>query len=332
VEEADGVGHLLSPPIVENEGEHHLGSHRVQAVLKLRDDPEIPAPAPQSPQQVSSIHSSSTWSRKMPRYGPDPFFHQKVVVITGASSGIGRATALALAGRGVRLALGARRLSALEELAGEIQVLGGEALVLPVDVTRQEQVEGLVQASLSRWGQVDFLVSNAGQYIRAPISMLQVSDLERSMAVNFYGGVYAALAVLPHMLKRHSGQIVFVSSMDAKKSLPPDAPYAAAKYALSGFGEVLRQELYGTGVYVSIVYPGRVDTPMIADLECPPISAKISAQVAAKNILQALRRRQAEAVFPPQARLLYYLNVLSPRLADWAVRCFRLEGRAREAG
>jgi short-subunit dehydrogenase len=152
------------------------------------------------------------------------------------------------------------------------------------------------------------------------------------MAVNFYGNVYAALAVLPSMLKQRSGQIVFVSSMDAKKGLPPDAPYVAAKFALSGFGEVLRQELHGTGVYISTVYPGRVDTPMIADLQFPWISAKIPAQAVAQGILRVIRRRQAEAIVPPRARLLHYLNVLSPRLADWAVRCLHLEGWERLEG
>ncbi len=256
----------------------------------------------------------------------DPFFHQKVAVVTGASSGIGRATALALASRGARLALGARRMPALEELAGQIQALGGEALAVKTDVRQQDQVQNLIEKTLSCWGRVDILVSNAGEYIRSPVTRLAIADLERSMAVNFYGGVYATLAVLPSMLRQRSGHIVFVLSMDARKGIPPDAPYVAAKFALNGFGDVLRQELHGTGVAVSIVYPGRVDTPMIENLRVPWVSAKISPEAVARAIVRAVRRRQAEVILPVQSKLLVYLNTFAPGLADWAVRRFHLEG------
>jgi short-subunit dehydrogenase len=114
--------------------------------------------------------------------------------------------------------------------------------------------------------------------------------------------------------------------MDARKGIPPDAPYVAAKFALSGFGDVLRQELRGTGVSVSIIYPGRVDTPMIENLRVPWISAKIPAEAVARAILRAVRRRQPEVILPAQSKLLVYLNTISPALADWAVRWFHLEG------
>jgi NAD(P)-dependent dehydrogenase (short-subunit alcohol dehydrogenase family) len=250
----------------------------------------------------------------------------KVAIVTGASSGIGWAIALALAERGTRVALGARNLATLQELADKIQSRGGEALAVLTDVTRQEQVEQLAQETLSKWGQIDILISNAGQYIRCPITELTISLLEQSMAVNFYGGVYAVLAVLPHMLSRRSGHIVLVSTMNAKKGLPPDAPYVAAKFALSGFGEVLRQELYRTGVDVTTVYPGRVDTPMIQNLRVPWISTKISAETVTRAIVRSIERRKAEVILPPQTKLLHYLNFLSPRLGDWAVRYFHLEG------
>ncbi len=261
---------------------------------------------------------------------PAPVFKDRVAIVTGASSGIGRATALALAERGACLTLGARNSSALEQLAGQIQAMGGRAMALSSDVTRREQVEALVQACLSRWGQVDILVSNAGAYIRRPVAELEISDLERSMAVNFYGGVYAALAVLPHMTQRRSGHIVFVTSNNAKKGLPPDAPYVAAKFAMSGFAEVLRQELHGSGVSVSTIFPGRVDTPMIEDLKVPWLSAKIPPEAVAQAILRAIQRRQAEVLLPGQVRLLNLVNFISPVLADWAVRTFHLEGQEQK--
>jgi NADP-dependent 3-hydroxy acid dehydrogenase YdfG len=251
----------------------------------------------------------------------------KIAIVTGASSGIGRATALALAGEGAHVALAARNATALHEVAQAIRALGQEALAVPTDVIHQDQVERLVTETLSRWKRVDILMANAGAYVRCPIPDLTVAEVERSMAVNFYGALYAILAVLPHMLNQKSGHLVLVSSMDAKKGLPLDAPYVAAKFALAGFGEVLRQELYGSGVQVITVFPGRVDTPMIATLQVPWISAKIPPEAVARAIVRAIHQRQPEVIVPLQARALVYLNTLSPRLGDWIARLFHLEGQ-----
>jgi NADP-dependent 3-hydroxy acid dehydrogenase YdfG len=249
-----------------------------------------------------------------------------VAVVTGASSGIGRATALALAKRGAHVSLAARTESALQELADEIRLLDREALVVPTDVTDQEQVDCLVAKTLDRWGQVDILVANAGAYIRSPIRELTVHEMRRSMAVNFYGALYAVLAVQPHMVEQGDGHIVLVSSLDGKKGLPRDAPYVAAKFALAGYAEVLRQELHGSGVRVTTVFPGRVDTPLIDTLEVPRVSAKIPAEAVARSIVGAVQRPKPEVIIPFQARMLYLVNVLSPNLGDWLVRLFHLQG------
>jgi short-subunit dehydrogenase len=253
-------------------------------------------------------------------------FQGKIAIVTGASSGIGRATALALAAKGSRLVLGSRNEAALNQVASQVRDMGGEALVVPTDVSRQDQVEALVQKTLQTYDRVDILVANAGQYIRSKIVDLKLPNLEQSLAVNFYGGAYSVLAVLPHMLEQHSGHIVLVTSMDGRMGLSPDAPYVAAKFALSGFGEVLRQELYQTGVYVTTIYPGRVDTPMIGNLQVSRISAKIPPEAVAHAIVKGIERYQVEIYLPFGARLLYYLNVFFPGLADRAARVFRLEG------
>jgi len=250
----------------------------------------------------------------------------KVAIVTGASSGIGRATSLALAGEGARVALGSRNVPALREVAEAIAELGREALVVPTDVTQQAQVERLVEATLARWHRVDILVANAGAYIRCPVPELTVAQMERSFAVNFYGALYALLAVLPPMLKQRSGHLVLVSSLDGKKGLPPDAPYVAAKFALAGLGEVARQELCDHGVYVTTVFPGRVDTPLIETLEVPWISAKIPPEAVARAIVRAILRRTPEVIIPFHTRALVYLNTFFPRLGDWAVRLLHLEG------
>jgi hypothetical protein len=215
-------------------------------------------------------------------------------------------------------------------VADEIRALGGEALVVPTDVTRRREVDSLVRETLARWNHVDILVANAGAYVRAPVVELTVEQVRRSMAVNFYGALYAVLAVQPHLLDQNSGYIVLVSSMDGKKGLPRDAPYAAAKFALGGYGEVLRQELRGSGVYVTTIFPGRVDTPLIERLKVPWISAKMPAEAVADAIVMALRQRRPEVILPIQARLLHLLNALSPRLGDWFVRVFHLQGWEEE--
>jgi NADP-dependent 3-hydroxy acid dehydrogenase YdfG len=249
-----------------------------------------------------------------------------VFLITGASSGIGKAVALALSEPGVSIAIGSRNIDQLNHTANEITARGGEALIIPVDVTDRDQVDRMVQKTDAHWGKIDVLISNAGQYIRAPILEMKVVDLERSMAVNFYGHVHGVMAVLPIMRRQGSGHIILVSTMDAKKAVPPDAPYISAKCALSGFGDVIRQELQPLGISVTTIFPGRVDTPMISNLNMPWVSAKISPETTAKAIVRAIQIRPAEVILPPQAVLLHLVNVVSPRLADWFVRILNLKG------
>ena len=253
-------------------------------------------------------------------------FLDKIALVTGASEGIGRSTALALARQGAHVAISARRVAHLEQVADEIRASGREALVCPADVTDACQVQEIVRGVIGRWGRVDILVSNAGEYIRAPIGEGIVEPIQRSLGVNFYGGVYAILAVLPYMREQKSGHIVVVTSMDGKIGLRNDAPYVAAKFALTGFTQVLRQELEGSGISITNVLPGRVDTVMIEHLRFHWLSAKISPEAVSRAVLRGIARRQAEVIVPPQAVLLYLINVFSPRLGDWLARQLHLEG------
>ena len=256
-------------------------------------------------------------------------FEKKVAIVTGASLGIGRATALALAEQGASVALASRNGEALSTLAEELKHQGRQALVIPTDVTQREEVEALVREVVAQWGRVDILISNAGEYIRAPITDLDPATIQRSLDVNFFGGVYCVKAVLPHMLKQKSGHIVFVTSMDGKIGLPPDAPYVSAKFALTGFCEVLRQEVRDRGISVTNVLPGRVDTPMIENLKFSWISPKLAPESVAKAILMGIRKRKPIVILPPGAKLLYYINVFAPTLSDRLARLFHLEGWAK---
>jgi short-subunit dehydrogenase len=254
------------------------------------------------------------------------FLHDKVAIVTGASSGIGRATALEIAKAGGNLVLAARRKDLLENLAVEIKKIGRVALVEPVDITKQKDVDRLIANTLAHFGRVDILVANAGVYYRSPISELSIALMEKSMAVNFYGGFYTILSVIPHMRKQNSGHIVLVSTMDTKLGLPGDAPYAVSKAALSVFVDILSQELHGTGVSTTIIMPGRVDTPFIEDLKLPKISNIISPQTVARVIINAIIKRKRFVILPFPVKILYLLKVFFPVLSDWIVRTLHLQG------
>lgn len=256
----------------------------------------------------------------------NPFFLNKIAIVTGASSGIGRATAWALAKRGAWVALASRKGELLFELAEELKSQGKNTIVVPTDVTKKEQVEKMVQVVLDYWGRVDILISNAGEYIRAPIVDLDTAELQRSLDVNFLGGVYCIKAVLPHMIRQKQGHIVTVTSVDGKIGLPPDAPYVSAKFALTGFCEVLRQEMRDCGISVTNVLPGRVDTVMIKHLKFSWVSSKISPESVARAMLSGIKRKKPIVIVPPQASLLYYINVFAPSLSDKLSRWLRLEG------
>jgi short-subunit dehydrogenase len=254
-------------------------------------------------------------------------FRPKTVVVTGASSGIGRATAIAFGKRGANVVLAARREQALEEVRQAVQALGAHTLVVPTDVSDPAQVKNLVDASLVRFGSIDVFVANAGMYLRCACQDLTAEDVEQVMAVNFLGSVRCLLEVLPHMLQRGAGHLVVVSSVDGKKGIPPDGAYVASKFALTGFADVLRQELRGTGVHVSTILPGRIDTPMIADIEVPSVSAKVPPERVAEAIVRAVVKRKAEVLVPlAGSKTLLLVNTVSPRAGDWLVRHLHLEG------
>ena len=256
------------------------------------------------------------------------YFADRVVVITGATSGIGRSTALALIRAGARVVAAGRNEQALDSLVKEAAGTSGSILGVRTDVTDRAQVDHLVRTAVERFGRIDLLICSAGVYFRRPVRETTVPDLDRLLAVNFYGVFYCLQSTLPLMIKQGGGDIAVVSSVDGKKGLPPDGAYVASKFAINGLLDVLRQELRGTGVHVTTILPGRVDTPMIADLTVPAASAKIPPERVAKAILRALKKRKSEAIVPYLGpKTLVVLSALSAPLGDWLVRIFGLEGR-----
>ena len=191
----------------------------------------------------------------------------KVAVVTGASSGIGRATAQSLAKRGVRVVLGARRRDRLDELASEIQSTGGQALSFVTDVAQRQSCEDLIRYTIEQWGRIDILVNNAGLMPLSFIKNLHVDEWDRMIDVNIKGVLYCTAAALPHMLTAKSGHIVNVSSVAGRIVFPAGSVYCATKHAVTAFSEGLRQELSTRkNIRVTCIEPGVVATELTSTI------------------------------------------------------------------
>ncbi|WP_019143346.1 SDR family oxidoreductase [Noviherbaspirillum massiliense] len=186
----------------------------------------------------------------------------KVVVITGASSGLGEAAARHLASLGARVALGARRSERIEALANELNGRGGKALAVQTDVVHRDQVQKLVDAAANTYGRVDVIINNAGLMPQSLIENLQVEEWDRMIDVNIKGVLYGIAAVLPYMKRQKSGQIINVSSVAGHKVGPGSAVYAATKHAVRALSEGLRQEVKPYNIRTTVISPGAVATEL----------------------------------------------------------------------
>lgn len=211
---------------------------------------------------------------------------KKTVVITGASSGIGRATALEMARRGANVVLAARRVDRLEEVAAACRALGVTALSVATDVTKPEDCRRLVDA-VSR---VDVLVNNAGFALFASIAEADADGLREMMDTNYFGTVHCTQAVLPQMLARREGTIVNVASITGLMGYARMGGYCATKFALVGFTEALRDEVIGSGVKVALVCPGTTDTEFFvkADKGKMPGASRLMPAVPAERVARAV--------------------------------------------
>jgi uncharacterized protein len=246
----------------------------------------------------------------------------RTVVITGASSGIGRASALEFARRGARLVLAARRTSLLEEVAAECRRAGAETTVVATDVTRRADCEALIAAA----GTVDVLVNNAGFAVFGNIEDARVEDLEGMMATNYFGTVYCTHAVLPKMLAQGHGSIVIVASIAGLMGYSAMGGYCATKFALVGFAEALRDEVAGRGVQVALVCPGTTETEFFvtAERNKMPGASKlipgIRPERVARAIADAARDGRYRRILPFSAAFFMRLKEISPRFAHAVFR------------
>jgi NADP-dependent 3-hydroxy acid dehydrogenase YdfG len=201
----------------------------------------------------------------------------KVVAITGASSGIGEATALLLAERGAKVVLGARRPEVLKELAAGIEEAGGEAAYLPADVRVRDDVSALVQLACERFGRLDVFFSNAGVMPLSPLDDLRVDDWDAMVDVNLKGVLYGIAAALPVFRRQGSGHFVHTASTAGLRTVPTQAVYSATKHAVRALSEGLRQEA-GDSVRVTVVSPGMTRTNFAVGLTDPVLRAELTAR------------------------------------------------------
>jgi NADP-dependent 3-hydroxy acid dehydrogenase YdfG len=199
----------------------------------------------------------------------------KVVVITGASSGLGEATARHLSAQGAIVVLGARRVDRIEALAKELAQAGGQALALATDVTDPEQVKALVDAAVQAYGRIDVMLNNAGLMPHSPLERLKIADWDRSIDVNIKGVLYGIAAALPHMQRQKSGQIVNVSSVAGHKVGIGNAVYSATKTAVRVISEGLRQEVKPYNIRTTIVSPGAIATELPESATEPDVALNL---------------------------------------------------------
>jgi short-subunit dehydrogenase len=265
------------------------------------------------------------------------FFNANAVIITGASSGIGREAAYQLAGQGAWLALAARDADRLEQTAAECRRRGGRAIAVKTDVAIESECRNLIERTVAEYGRLDTLINNAGISMWTPFDQLQdLSILDNIMRVNYLGVAYLTYHALPH-LKQARGRLAAVSSLAGKYGVPTRSGYAASKHALVGLFDSLRIELLGTGVSVTLIYPGFVTSEIRARAlgadgqplgKSPVREAEVmTVEECARIMIDAIARRQREEVMTLRGKLGQWLKLFAPGAVDRVVRKAIEQGR-----
>ena len=253
-------------------------------------------------------------------------FNEKVIIVTGASEGIGRALCLALAEQGPRLVLAARNQDRLSQLKEEVNSAGAESLVVPTDIGEEKACQKLIEETVSKWGRIDALVNNAGRTMWTTLEdITDTSIIEQVMRINYFGAAYCTYYALPH-LKKTKGRIVAVSSVAGLNGVPTRTAYSASKHAMFGFFDSLRIELMDSGVTVTMIAPdfvlseihrrafGKDGKPLG---ESPMQEDKImTADECAALIVKAMQNRSRLAILSARGRAGRWVKIFAPGLID----------------
>ena len=233
-------------------------------------------------------------------------FKNKVIVITGASSGIGKASAIKFAKKNAKVVLVARRKEKLLQVEKEISQYADSTLVCQCDVSNKSQVKEMSDTIIDTFGRIDILVNNAGFVIYGKVSELTIEEIESQMETNYFGMIYCTKNFLPHMIEQRQGHIVNVASVGASFGVPGIASYCATKFAMLGFSEGLKHELHGTGVDVTVVSPIMVDTslfdhPSFENFSKQSTITTLKPETVANAVLKAANSSKLEIVVPSLA-------------------------------
>ncbi len=247
----------------------------------------------------------------------------KVVLVTGASRGIGRGIALAFARRGARLVLAARSVEKLREVERELREIGAEVIAIPTDMASRDSVEAMVGAARAHFGRIDVLVNNAGI---ARVGVVDAAafeeDVRQTFQASLFGMIHATRSVLPVFREQGSGAIVNMSSVMGRKAFAGFGSYAIVMHAVSAFSDALRQELAGSEIRVSVIHPALTATDLLRDADesrmPPPFRhmTPLSAEQVGEAVVAAVRRGKRRVVLPQMANMLLIGEALSPRLGD----------------
>jgi uncharacterized protein len=244
-------------------------------------------------------------------------YRGRTALVTGASSGMGKLLAQRFAREGARVALVARRAAELQSVAAEIAAAGGSALVLPCDVADRKQVFTAAERAQQELGKIDILVNNAGYGGHHLFIEWDIGDMERMMQVNYFGAVYWTRALLPQMVERREGWLVFMASVAGKLGVPDESAYAATKFAMVGMAEALSMEVEDSGVHVLTVCPGAIRTDFFDEralARMPPVARRsmIEPEPVIEGVMRALATGKREITVPRAIATAYVIRALAP--------------------